>query len=451
MNALIRLFYSTIYSVFYLCLTLIISTQANAKSVQDLMAEHKLTVDVRLKTPGDIIAKQAVVISVRVLTERWFAKGTRLKTVDIANAVVLPASELAINGSKRINGTTWASQIREFTLYPMSAGEYKLPPIAVFVSINSELDGTVAGEVFTKPLSFNVTLPETLVTLENYVVSDDVKLDIEGQFSPEKVYNIGDALTQTITLRANNVPAMMLPIIKTAKLDGISIYQQPEQITDDNDRGALIGQRQQSRTFIFEQAGEYSLPQQVFYWWHPVKKQLQTATIPAQQWTVSSLPANADQQSHSILVQLELFSRKIKLLDVLIVVMSLLLFLVFRQSLRRIYRHFKAIYVANSAKRNYIKKQALCFIEAIESKEYSLACCYLYKVHDLQSAKTSSLKQLFIGRPIEGEILARLFSLAYQLHRPNADDNLLINKQQAELLLKVIAKRTRADKKSLLS
>ena len=179
MNALIRLFYSTMYSVFYLCLTLIISTQANAKSVQDLMAEHKLTVDVRLKTPGDIIAKQAVVISVRVLTERWFAKGTRLKTVDIANAVVLPASELAINGSKRINGTTWASQIREFTLYPMSAGEYKLPPIAVFVSINSGLDGTVAGEVFTKPLSFNVTLPETLATLENYVVSDDVKLDID--------------------------------------------------------------------------------------------------------------------------------------------------------------------------------------------------------------------------------------------------------------------------------
>ena len=269
----------------YILFGVFLTTNVHAINIEDLLDSHELKIRVSVK-PDKPIAREPITIVVDVLTNRWFAGGTRLQRIEIDQAIIMPSSELAINGIEKINRETWAVQSREITLYALAGGLYELPPIGIEVSVNTEQHGVVSGLMHTDGLNFTVTIPDELAGIDEYIVSSELSINIEDSFNNQETFELGNAVTRRIEVKAKDIPGMMIPEFSTSPITGVSIYHQPAQVSDDANRGSITGTRIESTTYIFEQAGNFVIPERIIYWWDKNYRILKQATIPEVSWKV---------------------------------------------------------------------------------------------------------------------------------------------------------------------
>ncbi len=427
---------------YLLLLPLLLTPQANASSIKQLINQKKLSVSIRLQTKGSLITKQPVVFEIKVATQRWFVNGTRIITPSILNTVILPISDSALNDTNVIQGVTWASQMREMTLYPTEEGSYQVPPIEIFISVNTENDETIEGKAYTRPLSFKVKTPSELRQYKTYIASPNVELVINDEHSDQQDFSIGEAITQTISFIAADVPAMMLPPLNQPEIDGLSIYHKPAILKDKSMRGSLTGTRTESFTYIFEQAGEYQLPEQKFYWWNLATKELSELIIPAKKWKVTgSMKDNiqvgiGNYSTRPTFQQLRIY---------LIIFCSILLAYLCYYSRKKLFFYYSKL------TRLPIRNQRKAFMIAIKQANYPLACQILYQFVYQESyqpnANIDSLKQFYSGQPEKLIALEKLFKKAYGIEKDNGE----FNKGDANVLLTKSSKNSRLSEKDALN
>lgn len=374
---------------------------AYASSINELLDANKLSVGIQVRANETQIVGQPLVIVIEVATDRWFAHGTQIEPFKLDGLIMLADSEISINGTKRINGTTWASQTRELTLYPTRAGLYALPEIGIQISVNTEKDGVVAGRVLTKIQEFTIVLPKELASVDQYVVSPLFEVAVEGAFS-DKQYNVGEALTQIVTLTAQDTPAMMLPVINKPRIDGVSIYQKPSSVTDSSSRGLLVGTRVESFTYIFEQAGQYSIAKQVLYWWNSESHELVEIILPESHWTV--IGGKSTTRSTDFFGGIDLKGWFISVILLLVGGLSVGFTFRYRCVILNYYRR-----LAKTEKRKIRKR----FIIELSQEQYSKACETLFRLHDLPQTDIYGLKAFLVSSPDAIAGLEKLYWLAY--------------------------------------
>lgn len=455
-------------AVFTLALTLLLSFAsfiaiAENENIEALVNNNKLTITTEIKTAKQQIVGQPLIVSIEVATDRWFAKGTHIKRFSVANVTILSGSELAINSTKRIKGKTWASQIREITLYPSKAKTYLLPAIDIEISINTELNGIVSGIFTTEPQQFTITQPKALKNIDNFVVSPNFTLEVitdngrDNDSEPEKAeYAVGDAITQTITLTAKDTPAMMLPEIPALVLSGVSIYQQPSKVFDQSNRGELVGNRVESFTYIFEQEGIYNIPEQTIYWWNTQTNELKQVIIPACTWVVGIKKNNNNNNKQQINVLTNDYQYQ-QLLTLLFI--GLIVFI----HLFLLKKHQKKISIWYKNITKYEKRQASQqFIKAIKENNYKVARQHLYVYQELLINKNAtnndeSKKQVTNIKTLELEVtekalsclLTALNQCAFDLNKSkneSKNEKNTFTQKQAKNLLKLFDKKAKAYK-----
>jgi len=389
----------------FICTAFFIKIAFAAQNIDDLVSQGKLTISVEIDKNKQHIVGQALVLSVEVATDRWFATGSRVQNFTLANVVMQANNINTINGSKRVQGKTWAMQTHEITLYPSLAGNYALPSFKVDVSVNTESEGIITGVLNTPESSFSIERPEELNGIDSFIVSRGVTLTVDGEFDPDKSYAIGEAITQTFTITASDTPAMMIPELnlftineaskKTAQsspderqqssLDGISIYRKPAQIFDKSNRGSLLGTRIESFTYIFEKTGNYDLPEQKIYWWDSQSNTLEELVIPATSWTVSGGGLLKEQQVNNAISDIRLDLRTV----IIITISCLLLALIYMVSRKRLLllTYYKKI---THYERRQLRKQ---FLDSITKHEYLMASQTLYH-YALMENKQTEIKNL---------------------------------------------------------
>lgn len=433
-----------IAALFMLLVTLF-ATPARALNVTELVDNKKLSVNIRLSTSNDIIAKQAVTLEIELLTNRWFGSGNRVEPFDFANMVVLP-STTAINGSKQIAGETWVSQIREIVIYPMEAGIYELPPINVHVAVNTENHGIVSGVIATQSMSFEVIKPQALSTIEEYVVSSNFTVDVDGEFKQDEAYKIGEAVTLTYSFNAENVPGMMLPTLAIPKIDGLSIYHKPPQLNDRNVRGTLTGKKTESISLIFEKPGNYTIPEQVFYWWNNATNALESITISEKKWQVSSELLSNESTTPQPIVNV--FNFALLPYIVLAIIMALLLWKISKYRVPLVLWYSR---VSKKSERQYKKT----FIKAVSTQQYQLACQQLYLLMNEKNSQTrqssththekihATLHTLYEAHSTSLVILGDLLACAYD------KQNHVFTQEQAKSLLQSMSIITIEEQKNM--
>lgn len=410
----------------------------NAASLESLINEKELSVAIRLQSTPPIIANQAVLIEVEVATRRWFAKGTRLINPSIKDVVMLPVRGMAINSSKKIDGVTWASQIREITLYPTRAGRYQLPPIEIEVSVNTEKYGVVEGRVVTAALDFSVIIPPALERLEDYIVSPDVQLDIDEEQAEKDHYAVGEAIVQTISLSAINVPGMMLPALSRPQIDGLSIYRKPPQLNDKSSRGELTGIRTESFTYIFEKPGQYKIPEQIFYWWNMETQELSELTVPAREWSVtgsSFTKLKFDGMGYGIFPILRAL-----MFVVLALAVIWFIYVGYRSRIKLLAYYAKLTNLA-------YRTQRKAFLQSVDKRGYPLACEILYQIINDSNEQVCSLKDFYAGQARKSAALENLLVAAYGSH----SNDILVSYSEMRLLLETIPRKKVDSNISLLS
>ena len=124
----------------------------------------------------------------------------------------------------------------------------------------------------TLPTHFQAVIPQQITSAQ---MQDNNSWIVSNRFEVEQSFNKateelapGDALIRTLTFSADNLPAMMLPEIEIENIEGIAVYRKPPQLTDKVNRGDYIAERTEVITYVFEKAGEYLLPGQVYHWWN---------------------------------------------------------------------------------------------------------------------------------------------------------------------------------------
>lgn len=408
------------------------------QTINDLVNQGKLNIALDVVQNEQQIVGQALIISIEVATDRWFAKGTSVQSFTLANVVMQANNIATINGTKRIKGQTWAMQTHEITIYPTLAGKYTLPALNIDVSVNTEDNGIVSGVLSTPEADINITLPTELIGIDSFIVSPKVTLNINGQFDADKTYAVGEALTQTITITASDTPAMMIPEINLtsinevtnvkepnkATLDGISIYHKPAQIFDKANRGSLVGSRVESTTYIFEKPGHYILPERMIYWWNSQTNIREELLIPSSSWTVSGGGVSKQNNSNIKLgdIQLNLEIIAAVLLSFLVLALAYILFLK-RQLLINFYiktTHYE---------QRQLRQQ---FLSSIAKKEYLLASQYLY-----QYALTSDKYAVVENWPLSKQLNKLAFQAESEqqglLSFPISDAKMLIQQIDSEL------------------
>ncbi len=366
-------FISLFAFIILICQLTIIPSAIAAKNIDDLVSQGKLTINLQVNQKEQHIVGQALVLSIEVSTDRWFSTGSQVQYFTLKDVVMQANNTTTINGSKRINGQTWAMQTHEITLYPAVSGTYQIPAIKVDVSVNTENDGIINGVLKTNKSSFNIELPKALEGIENFIVSPLVTLNIDGQFDEKADYAVGEAITQTITITALDIPAMMITPInfikdKKATLAGLSIYHKPAQAFDKSTRGSLLGTRVESFTYIFEKPGDYVIEEKIIYWWNSQSSTLKRLLIPSFAWTVSG---GSQVSSSAHFKALNITTEAVtSLVIVILLLLSVYIGFVKRHDLSALY---------NKLTKREQRKLRSNFLNAITEQNYLVATQYLYQ------------------------------------------------------------------------
>ncbi len=260
----------------------------HGQTLQQAQQQGLVKVSAWLEVDGPVALAEQVRMTIELATTTWFTQGTRLGDLQVAGAVVLQQQKLATNYvERRADGQSWTIQRWELTLYPQRSGTLTVPPLAVTLGIAGEAGAKLSGTLLTEPLRVAVQWPSPLLSQDSqWLVASDYQASMQYSQPPEQALRVGDALTVTIEQTATDSAAMLLPVPVFAKPVHAQHYVAPPQLNDAAIRGAYSAERSDSATYIVQEGGTLSLPEQTFYWWQPSTQTLHTVVLPAQQWAV---------------------------------------------------------------------------------------------------------------------------------------------------------------------
>jgi hypothetical protein len=243
-----------------------------------------------LATDGPFWVGQAVTVHVDLLATGFTFSNQHFDLPEVPGALVLQPDSNALKLSEEKDGVTWQILRYDFNIFPQRAGTLQVPKIGVAFSVSAGYGKLEQDFQFTtEPLNVIVELPPGAKAGETLVTSTAFTVKQSWQPNPEGLM-VGDALTRRITLRAEDIPGMVLPPITLPEMPGVAIYPDQPQVQDKSDRGKLEGERIESQTFVFQQPGSYEISGARIRWWNPQRKTLEDVEIEPLTVEVASNP-----------------------------------------------------------------------------------------------------------------------------------------------------------------
>lgn len=253
--------------------------QSNDVEILAWVGEQPKKESERSEKPSFSVNEQ-IILSIEVATKRWFTRGTRIGSVEIANVIAKQRNQLATNFTQRKGRDTWSRQRWEITLYPQASGRYVIPPIAVNIQVSAPNGENVSGTLYTEPIEFDAKLPSGLLGSDSvWFSASDVDTNQEWTLSNEDL-KVGDAITRTITIKAQDSLSVLLPNLLTNESnESYQAYPQPHRLDDTQTRGDYQSSRIEESVYVIQQGGEFSLPELKFQWWNSEKGELESVVL----------------------------------------------------------------------------------------------------------------------------------------------------------------------------
>lgn len=221
---------------------------------------------------------------------------------EVPGGYLFQADSTTVKLSNNSEGVQWQGLSYTLLFYPQRAGRLDVPSFEVQFS-----SGTGYG---SQPTLFDFRTPVLQIDARLPPgASGDRLLVTTGSFSMQASWvpslsedgaielMAGDSLTLQVEREAADVPGMVFTPLPHFNTEGISVYPEAPQVTDRVNRGSLTGSRIDSDIYIFEQAGNYTIPGLSFQWWDPEREVLSERVIPETAVTVSANPVFAGREA----------------------------------------------------------------------------------------------------------------------------------------------------------
>lgn len=258
----------------------LLGTLVQAGDLQALLANGDLQVASSIEPAGTIVPGQRARLVLSVSTSTWFTGGTRIRVPEVPGLVILQNEKFAANSSETRGGRTWVVQRWTLDVYPQRPGNFRLGPVTLSVQVNAGDAAAAAGEVRSPPVDLTVSIPAALAQAGNWVASPafSVSQRVDRDLA---TLQPGDAFERRIEFRADDVLAMMLPVVEAQDIQGLAAYPAPAQLDNRSNRGRAVATRTRVISYVAEQPGSYVLPAQDFFWWDTRSQTLQVLTLDA--------------------------------------------------------------------------------------------------------------------------------------------------------------------------
>ncbi|MDA8661177.1 hypothetical protein N9M01_13285 [Luminiphilus sp.] len=238
--------------------------------------DPRVEMSARLIPAEGAVPGQRIKLEVTVATPRWFTAGTRIKLPEVPGLLLLQNQDFAANASERRNGETWTVQRWFIDVFATKPGTVIIPPLGVSVSVSKSTQETVASKLNTEPLTVTTHIPPELADLKDWVASPSVTLvqTVEGSLDTY----LGSAINRRITLKAQDVMAMLLPQTTSENDPLLQMYPEPPVLRNRSNRGNLTATRSDKISWIAAAPGTVEIPGVAVNWWNTDTQTLEILT-----------------------------------------------------------------------------------------------------------------------------------------------------------------------------
>jgi hypothetical protein len=239
--------------------------------------EPQLRVQAQLLPGSAVVVGEQVQVQVDVLTDTWFTSGATLPELKLDGARVQAPGGEAEHTTQVIGGQTFYGMRYAYRITPSVAQHFTVPALTVSAQ-PGQATSTLSAQ--STPLTFEATQPPGFAPNEPVLVASAVRLE---QTLTGRDLKVGDSITRTLTLQADDTPGLSLPPPPAADIDGLRRYPQAPTISNLGDgRGGITGgQRIDPLVYRVTQSGHYRLPAISVKWWDTRNHRLQVAQVPA--------------------------------------------------------------------------------------------------------------------------------------------------------------------------
>ena len=248
---------------------------ASAQQVLALEPIVQVTVD-----PARVVVGQMTTLRILVLAPNYLTSPPELPAFQLRNAVTRQLQ--SVNTNEQRDGVSYAGVRFEFAISPQEPGSYTVADQTVRVKYAAEPPATRETTIALPRVSFEAFIPNAAAALQPFVSASrlSVEQDIKRSSDPLKP---GDAVTRTITIRAEGTPAMLLPPQRFPAIDGLKLYPTQPKLEDriDGRSDVMTSIRIDSATYMVEEAGDYVLPSADIGWWNVASGKVEQAHLDA--------------------------------------------------------------------------------------------------------------------------------------------------------------------------
>ena len=242
-----------------------------------------------LEPENGIFVGQLVRLWIEIKSTGRFDKAPRYPDLDVDGAIAIMPEQLGVNFSEREGDQTLVGQRQRYAIIPQRAGELRIPAITVNMTIMGEDALTKKVALRTEAISFAAEMPPGTEGMKSIVTV--TKIDVEERYNRDfQGLTVGDAITRTITMSADETLALALPRIAFPEQPGAQVYPAKTIFEDKINRGAYRAKRTDAATYVLTRSGEFSLPPVEVSWFDPDTKTLMSKELPGIRFSVRADP-----------------------------------------------------------------------------------------------------------------------------------------------------------------
>ena len=242
--------------------------------------------------PRSVTVGQPVTLIVDVFVPSYFTSAPRFPPIEVKDAVVVFLDTGGQNLTETVGTVGYTGQRRSYLIYPQRPGDFEVPSFDVKVRYAVDGASSPPTPAPARGWRFTASVPAAARSLQHFIATPAFELTAALD-RPTEGLKVGDSLTRTITLKATEAFAMMLPPLSFPAMEGLRTYPATPNLSDTSgERGeARVGTRVETVTYVFQKEGPYSLPAVEVDWWDTTSRVVRHATLPALELSVA---ANAD-------------------------------------------------------------------------------------------------------------------------------------------------------------
>jgi hypothetical protein len=240
--------------------------------------------------PPRVVVGQKTTLQIDVLAPNYMTSPPELPGFQIRNAVTRPLQ--SVNISEQRDASAYAGVRFEFAIYPQEPGSYAVVDQKVRLRYAADPPATREIEMPLPRVAFEAFIPGAAAGLHPFLAATGLTIEQEVQRSSNQL-KTGDAVTRTVIIKAEGVPAMLLPPRKFAAVDGLAVYPAQPSLEDKTigRTDTMSSTRVDSATYMLQRPGAYSLPAIDVRWWNLGSGKIETAHLDAIALQVAANPA----------------------------------------------------------------------------------------------------------------------------------------------------------------